>query len=462
LKRPIPHSYWIEPGRLLAGEHPAGDGDRKTKKRLERLLDTGIDLFIDLTEEGECFDYCRLLPASVAHRRFPLVDHSVPEDAQRLRAILDVLAQALRAGRKVYVHCRAGIGRTGMVIGCHLAETGELAESALETLNHLWLQDARSAFWPRIPETAAQARFVLQWHGGRPVALGERALGALVGLAVGDALAYAVQLQAGKDEPAVAAVSRGWTDDTAMTLCVSESLVACRGVDARDQLERYRLWLRQGDAVADGAPAGARPAVRRAVAMAGWRRGFVMGSHDPTQLDPDPLSRCVAPALYFHDDIRAAIAAGAETARVTNQAPLVVDACRLFTGLLHAALNGAPKDEILSLPARFPDGPLRPELLAMAQGWSAHHVAAQVSEPGTILSVLDAVMRAFVAHGGYAAGLRVLAATGIEADVACSAYGSLAGAAAGLEAIPLLWRESLPGVETLERLAARLVAVRAV
>ena len=43
-----------------------------------------------------------------------------------MREILDCLDDALRSGRKVYVHCRAGIGRTGTVVGCLLVETRTL------------------------------------------------------------------------------------------------------------------------------------------------------------------------------------------------------------------------------------------------------------------------------------------------------------------------------------------------
>src|SRR5450759_5113143 len=37
-----------------------------------------------------------------------------------------------------------------------------------------------------------------------------------------------------------------WTDDTSMALCLAESLIECRGFDARDQMERYVRWWRRG------------------------------------------------------------------------------------------------------------------------------------------------------------------------------------------------------------------------
>ena len=65
MDRPLPNSYWVLPGRFLAGEYPASGGKRGAEERLGGLLAAGIDLFIDLTEPGECPPYDELLPGSV-------------------------------------------------------------------------------------------------------------------------------------------------------------------------------------------------------------------------------------------------------------------------------------------------------------------------------------------------------------------------------------------------------------
>src|SRR5262245_62531714 len=50
---PIPETYWVIPGQLLAGEYPGDTDDRLTEKRLVALLDAGIRTFLNLTDEDE-------------------------------------------------------------------------------------------------------------------------------------------------------------------------------------------------------------------------------------------------------------------------------------------------------------------------------------------------------------------------------------------------------------------------
>ena len=86
-------------------------------------------------------------------------------------------------------------------------------------------------------------------------ALRDRYRGALLGLAVGDALGAAIEFSApGTFEPVTGMRGGGpfglkagyWTDDTSMALCLAESLIECHGFDPVDQLTRYVGWYRTG------------------------------------------------------------------------------------------------------------------------------------------------------------------------------------------------------------------------
>jgi hypothetical protein len=160
---PLPNAYWVIPGRLLAGEHPSGSDEPDTRERLARLAESGIDRFIDLTEAGEMPDYRALLPRGAEYLRSAIVDTCVPDDAAQTIELLAGMRDSLASGRGLYVHCRAGIGRTGLIVGCFLVEEGARAGAALKQLNRLWRQSERAKTWPTVPQTARQADYIRNW-----------------------------------------------------------------------------------------------------------------------------------------------------------------------------------------------------------------------------------------------------------------------------------------------------------
>ena len=83
LNRPILESYWVEPGRFLAGEYPAAAFVGRTRERLSRFLSTGISTFIDLTFPHELPSYRPLLleqaslrDIDIQYKRFSIIDRA--------------------------------------------------------------------------------------------------------------------------------------------------------------------------------------------------------------------------------------------------------------------------------------------------------------------------------------------------------------------------------------------------
>jgi ADP-ribosyl-[dinitrogen reductase] hydrolase len=463
---PLANCYWVVPGKLLAGEYPGGATPEATRERLERLQEAGVTAFIDLTLPGELSSYQAGLPPGVLYLRRPIPDHGLPEERSRMAAILESLRHALDSPRCVYLHCRAGIGRTGMVAGCFLAERGSGGEGALEELNRLWQQSARSAQWPSVPETADQVEYVRRWTApagaeADPLpepstlaaarGLRERFLGALLGLALGDAVAVATQFKRpGRFAPVGDLIGGGpfdlprgaWSDDTAMALCLAESLLECGGFDARDQVGRYVRWQQQGYLSATGQCVGITAGTARALALAQWRRQVFSGSHDPEVLDPAPLSRVTPVVMYFFADAGQGEEQAAQAARTTSQASAVLSACRSLARALHAALAGRPRAEIVS------SGALAPPAAGSASA------AGSGGAPGALGAALEALART----GNFRDALLAAANLGGDSDVIASVTGALAGAHYTASAIPALWRNSLMKQELVEGFADRLLA----
>ncbi|WP_093443129.1 tyrosine-protein phosphatase [Variovorax sp. 770b2] len=60
----------------------------------------------------------------IAFRQFPIPDRSTPRSQREVRALIAELTAELASARSVAIHCRAGIGRTGLIAGCVLHALG--------------------------------------------------------------------------------------------------------------------------------------------------------------------------------------------------------------------------------------------------------------------------------------------------------------------------------------------------
>jgi len=168
-KRPISESYWVEPGRLLAGEYPGRYTTESTRQRIDALLEAGFDAFIDLTKPNETIPYFRILleeskyyGVEVIHHSFPIGDFGLPTP-ETMMSILDTIDAALQNGRKIYLHCWGGIGRTGTTVGCYLVRRGKSGEEALRQLAEWWQTVPKSQVHQRSPETQEQVQFIRNW-----------------------------------------------------------------------------------------------------------------------------------------------------------------------------------------------------------------------------------------------------------------------------------------------------------
>ena len=277
--------------------------------------------------------------------------------------------------------------------------------------------------------------------------------GGLLGLASCDALAAATQFRRpGSFAPVGDLLGGGpfdlprgaWSDDTAMALCLAESLLECRRSDMADQRARYARWQREGHLSATGQCLGISADMARAVAAQG-----------PAGHGAEPLVRLLPVVLHAWGDRERLYAWATASARATCASPLAIDATRLLAGMLHAALAGATIARIVRHERRrFAAAPLCEPVAAMAA--ADPHRRPDLTGIAA-LDVLASARWCLASTKTFRAGALQAANLGGDSDQVGAVYGQLAGLHYGAGAIPGGWRESLARQELLVDVADQLL-----
>ena len=298
--------------------------------------------------------------------------------------------------------------------------------------------------------------------------------GALLGLAAGDALGTTLEFSSpGSFEPIDDIVGGGpfnlepgeWTDDTSLALCLADSLIEGRGFDPVDQLTRYVRWFREGYLSSNGELFDIGITTRDALVRFEETGERYPGSTDPNAAGNGSLMRLAPVPLFYAMDPAEAIARAAESSRTTHGAQAAVDACRYYAGLVVGAVQGVPKDELLSefwspVPGLWEREPLVDEIARVAAGSFRHREPPEIQGTGYVVKSLEAALWAFWKSGSFKEGCLMAVNLGDDADTTGAIYGQLAGAYYGEEGIPAAWRSKLAHRALIAEFAAQLYQLR--
>lgn len=297
--------------------------------------------------------------------------------------------------------------------------------------------------------------------------------GALLGLATGDAVGTTLEFQhPGSFTPMNDMVGGGpfhlnpgeWTDDTAMALCLAESLVEKQGFDARDQMERYVRWWQEGYYSVKDYCFDIGITVRQALSYFQQSGNPYAGSTDPNTAGNGSLMRLAPVPLFCANDPARAIELSGESSRTTHGTETAVDACRYMGALLVGAVNGVSKEELLSqryspIANYWEQHPLNSLIDEIAMGSFKYNNPPNIQGSGYVVRSLEAALWAFYHTNSFAEGCLKAVNLGDDADTTGAIYGQIAGAFYGETGIPQTWREKLAMRERIIELADNLMSL---
>ena len=298
-----------------------------------------------------------------------------------------------------------------------------------------------------------------------------RARGALVGLAVGDALGTTNEFQpAGSFEPITDMVGGGvfdlepgqWTDDTSMALCLADSLLAQGRYDSFDVMERYDRWRKDGYRSSTGTCFDIGNQVMRSLWDFEVNQRVPRTAQRTTSAGNGAIMR-LAPVViagFEHREIREIVATAGLSARETHYSVEAEAATEVFAALLVGALLGWAPEHIINV-GWASTGPAFDEVAARVISRDpAERAAWENDTSGYIVNGLRLAVHGLLDFGSFDEAVLAIANMGGDADTNAAIYGQLGGAYFGVEAIPASWRSTLYQGEEIDALARALVDLR--
>jgi len=304
---------------------------------------------------------------------------------------------------------------------------------------------------PPAPETPT-------WPALSPAAARDRAVGCLLGLAIGDALGATAEFKPRGSFPALTGLVGGgkfklaageWTDDTTMALCLGQSLLASGTVDLEDFMLRLQAWLEQGENTVPGKCFDIGVTTRAAIERYAADGNPAAGGTDEMSAGNASLVRLAPLAIFSAHDPDAAEVLAARQSRATHGTLACVDACRLFTVQLVDALTGADKAAALRQRVMA----LCPAVLLISAGEFKAKPRAQINSSGYVIHTLEAALWSVWQTDNFRDAVLTAANLGDDADSVAAAAGQLAGALYGAAAIPAEWLAKLAWRDRIEFLA---------
>jgi ADP-ribosyl-[dinitrogen reductase] hydrolase len=277
----------------------------------------------------------------------------------------------------------------------------------------------------------------------------QRVLGALLGLACGDAVGTTLEFKRrGTFEPIRDMVGGGpfnldagqWTDDMSMALCLAHSLLQKQGFDAVDQINRYCDWQENGYMSSTGKCFDIGNTVRAALNK--YRKTkdpFAGASHDESSGN-GAIMRLAPIPMAYHNDIDTCIEFAGTSSRTTHGSEKCIESARLFASLIFMAFSANTKEDVFKANTYRSDCAT---VQAIADREFLTKTYDELTGSGYVIESLESALWCFMNSTSFEESILLSANIGNDADTTAAICGQIAGAFYGVGGIPQKWLEKL-------------------
>lgn len=288
----------------------------------------------------------------------------------------------------------------------------------------------------------------------------DRAKGAFLGLALGDALGTTLEFSP-RDTylPLTDLVGGGpfhlapgeWTDDTSMALCLAESLLES-GFDPIDQAKKYLLWMQEGRNSVNGCCFDIGNTTRSALLFFNNTGSLVPSQY--MHAGNGAIMRLAPIPIRYGLDRATATTHAKESSRVTHYHDDSIYASSLMTYLMVDGLYGKDKNYVLKTRSicGLPDS-----VASIANGDYKSKSRSDISSAGLAVDTLEAALWAFHNSSSWKEGALLAVNLGVDSDTVGAVYGQIAGSVYGMSGLPTDWLLKLAWKEHFERVTDQLV-----
>jgi len=289
----------------------------------------------------------------------------------------------------------------------------------------------------------------------------DRAVGALLGLAVGDAIGTTGEFQTRDSYPPLTGPIGGgpfnldpgqWTDDTSMALCLADALLRKEGFDEKDLMDRFVSWWEGNGYSCTGTCFDIGNTVLQALSRYQSTGNPRSGSSDPRSAGNGYLMRVSPVAICCWKDAQQAANLARRQSITTHAAPAAVEACAYFVTMLVGAIQGADRETVLAARAWSKNA----DVASVAMGdWRAK-TRKEIKSDGYVINSLEAAVWSAGTSSSFPEAVLKAANLGEDADTFAAITGQLAGALHGASAIPKDWLDVLAWRDELNERAEAL------